>query len=297
MKVGFAGKVAQLLSRQQAHAARHRGLARPRGPRPPRHSARRGAADPRPDGGRHGGVAGRRTGGRREPDRGAARADPLGCPRRRARLLDLTFRAGADHRPLQGQRAQRGEPRQGLRAAVGPGLRAPRHPAPDRRAALDRRRALPEPHPLGRGLVERPPAAARGRARPGALRGKRGEPGPAHRRPAAGRARGAGPRPHGRGRDQLDAAHGRPPGGLRPAVRGLGGARQPRDPDRGGAALPQPGGGRPRGGRSLPGAAGVRLPAGAGDRRTGRGDQTPSSSLPGPRAPPRAPPRAASIRR
>ncbi len=144
------------------------------------------------------------------------------------------------------------------------------HDAAHRRAALDRRRPLPRPHAVGRGLVERPAAAARRRARPGALRGPRGEPRPAHRRPAAGRARGAGPRPHGRRRDQLDAAHRRPPGGLRPPGRGHGRARQPRDPRRGRPALPQLGGDRPRGGRPGPGAAGVRVPGGARRRRARR---------------------------
>ena len=199
----------------------------------------------------------------------------VGRPRRRAHLLDVPApgwgwspSASRSTSPTRTSLVKVYERQSALGFTAAAATSLP----PDRRAALDRRRAFPEPHALGRGLVERPPAAARGRARPGALGGAGGEPGPAHRRPAAGRARGARPRPHGRGRDQLDAAHGRPPGGLRPAGRGLGRARQPRDPDRGGAALPQ------RRRRSAawwsasPGGRPVYVsPGGAGDRRTGRG--------------------------
>ena len=191
-------------------------------------------------------------------------------------------RPGDDHRPVQGQRVERGQPRQGLRAAVGRGLdHAPGRPAADHRAALDRRRALPDPHPVGEGLVERPAAAARRRAGPGALGGPRGEPRPADRRPAPRRARGAGPRPHGRRRHQLDAAHRRPAGGLRPAGRRHRRAGQPRDPSRGRAALPQLRGDRPRRGRPLAGPPRLRLPGGPRRGRARRGDRR-RLLLPGP---------------
>ena len=105
--------------------------------------------------------------------------------------------------------------------------------AADHRAALDRRRALPEPDAVGQGLDQRPAASARRRAGAGGLGGARGEPCPADRRPAARRARRARPRPHGRGRRQLGAAHRRPAGGLRAPGRRHGRARQPRAARRG----------------------------------------------------------------
>ena len=109
---------------------------------------------------------------------------------------------GAGHRPLQGERVERGQPGQGLRAAVGDGLGAAAgHAAADRRAALDRRRAVPDPHPVERragratGCGRSPPSWPRS-----SPRCPKHDPGAAHRRPAAGRARRARPRPHGRRR-------------------------------------------------------------------------------------------------
>ena len=55
-------------------------------------------------------------------------------------------------------------------------------------------------------------------------------------------------------------------------ARGHGRPRQPRDPRRGGAALPQLGGGRPRGGGPRPGEARLRVPGRPGRRRARRGD-------------------------
>ena len=107
------------------------------------------------------------------------------------------------------------------------------------------------PHAVGRGLVERPAAAARPPSwRRSSPRSRGDEPRAGDRRPAAGRARRARPRPHGGGRHQLDAAHGRAAGRVGAAGGRHGGAGQPRDPGRGRAALPELRGGRSgRGGR------------------------------------------------
>ena len=77
------------------------------------------------------------------------------------------------------------------------------------------RRPLPEPHPVGRRLVERPPAAPGRRAGPGALGGARVEPRAGHRRPAAAGARRTRHRAIGRlwtyARRRGRAARGRQP--------------------------------------------------------------------------------------
>ncbi len=72
-----------------------------------------------------------------------------GISARRARLRQRASGPRLRHRALPRERAQRGEPGQGLRAALRAGRpAAARAPPPPRRAALDRRRAVPGPHPL-----------------------------------------------------------------------------------------------------------------------------------------------------
>ncbi len=106
-------------------------------------AARGGAADPRPHGGRHRRLA--RGGARRDrdPRRRAPRAGDVGDLTGRARLLRGPPRSRPRDGPLPRERIERGEPGQGLRAAVRPGRGLARRTPCLRRSSCTRSTTCP----------------------------------------------------------------------------------------------------------------------------------------------------------